>query len=298
MPLADPHLLTVLKVQIQIGGAFQISTTYAATLHYQMAYRLQNCILDMLLPTSTDEALFLTVNAPHQASCVHVPRQISRPELLKLLPKYWVTQLMKKNHQKAAPVQSSNLVFRTKPDCAVEISFSKDTSSSPFHPIIFPSQIQMFVDSFTTGPLIKYFQSSGLQVYYFQHPETSHKYFDICDYDDYLEDCLLLNDGIPFHELNEFPKSQKPPPPKPIFSHSTCKPPSPYHHTPTTSPSSQTDRMLHVFFFPLLRLKKISPLEFHNPQEKTTHRHKIPNSTTILLDGNTKRVSAVEAAIN
>lgn len=96
MPLADPHLLTVLKVQIQIGGAFQISTTYAATLHYQMAYRLQNCILDMLLPTSTDEALFLTVNAPHQASCVHVPRQISRPELLKLLPKYWVTQLMKK----------------------------------------------------------------------------------------------------------------------------------------------------------------------------------------------------------
>ncbi|KAI8556210.1 hypothetical protein RHMOL_Rhmol05G0234600 [Rhododendron molle] len=87
MPLADPHLQTALKVQVQIGGASQISTTYAATLHYQMAYRLQNHAFDMSLPSSTDEALFLTVNAPHQASCVHVPRQISRAKNNKIKEK-------------------------------------------------------------------------------------------------------------------------------------------------------------------------------------------------------------------
>ena len=63
MPLADPHRAT------------QIFTTNVATIHYQMA-----------LPIFTDETFFLTINAPHQASCIQVPRQIPRPDLITLLP--------------------------------------------------------------------------------------------------------------------------------------------------------------------------------------------------------------------
>ena len=194
MPLADPHLLTALKVQVQIGGASQISTTYAATLHYQMAYRLQNHAFDMSLPSSTDEALFLTVNAPHQASCVHVPRQISRPELLKLLPESWVTAFEKNQHQ-PIPVQSSNPLFETKPDGTVEITFPKEASaSSSTHPVIFPSRIDMFVDGSRPEPPIKYFQSSGLPVFYFKNPETGHCYFDACNCDECAEESFLDDD--------------------------------------------------------------------------------------------------------
>ncbi|KAI8530426.1 hypothetical protein RHMOL_Rhmol11G0057200 [Rhododendron molle] len=275
-------MLTDLKVQVQIGGASQISTTYAATLHYQMAYRLQNHAFDMSLPSSTDEALFLTINAPHQASCVHVPRQISRPELLKLLPESWVTAY-EKNQQKPIPVQSSNPLFISKPDGTVEISFPKETSaSSSTHPVIFPSRIDMIVDGSRPEPPIKYFQSSGLPVFYFKNPETGHCYFDTCNCDECLEDSLLDDD-----EDFEEPASQSSPlPSTPCKSPSSPQPPS--KNDPSAQPSG-------CFMF---TESDFPPLEYHNPQERTTHRHKVPDSTTILPDGSTKAVSAAEAAIN
>ena len=47
MSLADPNLPTTLKVQIQLQGAEQISTSKIATLHHQIVYRLQNHALDL-----------------------------------------------------------------------------------------------------------------------------------------------------------------------------------------------------------------------------------------------------------
>ena len=38
--LKDPHLCDALKVLVQITGASQVQDTFAATLHYQLAYRL------------------------------------------------------------------------------------------------------------------------------------------------------------------------------------------------------------------------------------------------------------------
>ena len=133
VPLADPHLLSAFKVQIEIGGATQISTTSAATLHYQMAYRVQNH--DIFLPTSTDEALFLTINSPHQASCIQVSRQILRPDLIKLLPASWVTNYERRFHTSTKPVQSTVPIFKTNSDGTVEISFPTTTTFhySHFH---------------------------------------------------------------------------------------------------------------------------------------------------------------------
>ena len=42
MSLKDPHLCDALKVQVQITGASQVQDTFAATIHYELAYRLQN----------------------------------------------------------------------------------------------------------------------------------------------------------------------------------------------------------------------------------------------------------------
>ena len=78
LALAYPQLLTHLKVQLQITGAPQTQKSIAATLHYQMVYRVQNHAIDLNLPGS-DDALFLQVDND-QTSCIHIPRQIPRDQ--------------------------------------------------------------------------------------------------------------------------------------------------------------------------------------------------------------------------
>nr|GEV35605.1 putative zinc finger, CCHC-type [Tanacetum cinerariifolium] len=64
MPLNDPLLLTALKAQIQIGGTSQVNT-FQATFHYQMAYRVQNHSLDILVSgqDNVGDALLIDVDS-------------------------------------------------------------------------------------------------------------------------------------------------------------------------------------------------------------------------------------------
>ncbi|OWM64307.1 hypothetical protein CDL15_Pgr018879 [Punica granatum] len=84
MVLSESRLLTALKVQLQITGAPQVQDFVAATLHYQMAYRVQNHALDLSLPGS-EEALIISMDSINAPTCVHVARQIFRVDLVKLL---------------------------------------------------------------------------------------------------------------------------------------------------------------------------------------------------------------------
>ena len=63
MPLKDPHLCDAFKVQVQITGASQVQDTYAATLHYQLAYKLQNHVFDVAVPeiAQADDELLIQV---------------------------------------------------------------------------------------------------------------------------------------------------------------------------------------------------------------------------------------------
>ncbi|CDP21204.1 unnamed protein product [Coffea canephora] len=90
MSLADPHLLEALKVQVQIIGAKQVSDAIAATLHYQMVYRVQNHAQDLAIPGG-ENALLIRVDEKNGTSCTHVPRQILKQELIQLLPNDWIT---------------------------------------------------------------------------------------------------------------------------------------------------------------------------------------------------------------
>ena len=80
MPLKDPHLCDALKVQVQIIGASQIQDTYAATLHYQLAYRLQNHAFDVAILeiAQIDDALLIQVDPGLTLMCTFVPRQLIR----------------------------------------------------------------------------------------------------------------------------------------------------------------------------------------------------------------------------
>ena len=72
MALDDPQLNHFLKVQLQITGADQVLEIYQATLHYQMAYRVQNHAFDLGLPL-TNDTLLITVDTNQRATCTHVP---------------------------------------------------------------------------------------------------------------------------------------------------------------------------------------------------------------------------------
>jgi hypothetical protein len=104
MALDDPQLHHFLKVQLQITGADQVLDTYQATLHYQMAYRVQNHAFDLVLPI-TNDALLITVDTNQRATCTHVPRQIPKEDLQKLLLS-WNTNY-EKLHQSFVPIQST-----------------------------------------------------------------------------------------------------------------------------------------------------------------------------------------------
>ena len=67
--------MLALKVQVHIGIASSVYDTYVATLHYQMAYILQNYAFDISHLTAFDEALFVSIYFHTQASCVHIPRE-------------------------------------------------------------------------------------------------------------------------------------------------------------------------------------------------------------------------------
>ncbi|CAH8254130.1 unnamed protein product [Arabidopsis lyrata] len=91
--LEDPQIYQNMQIQLQITGAPQVRNTYAATLHHQMAYRVQNHSMDLSLPSDTEDALLIQLESQYSPSCIHIPRQIPREELVKLLPESWVTTM-------------------------------------------------------------------------------------------------------------------------------------------------------------------------------------------------------------
>ncbi|GJT38604.1 hypothetical protein Tco_0938469 [Tanacetum coccineum] len=85
MPLIDTSLLTALKAQIQIGSTPQVNT-FQATFHYQMAYRVQNHSLDILVPgqDNTGDALLIDVDSNATLTCTYAPvRSTSAPEFMR-----------------------------------------------------------------------------------------------------------------------------------------------------------------------------------------------------------------------
>ncbi|KAG5255169.1 movement protein [Salix suchowensis] len=170
MALDDPQLHHFLKVQLQITGADQVMDTYQATLLYQMAYRVQNHAFDLVLPV-TNDALLITVDTNQKATCTHVPRQIPKDELQKLLPSSWITNY-EKLHQNSVPIQS------------MEPEFTKKADGTPIHdPLPVP---------------VESFSNTGLPVYSFA--EDNHNFWDICHCDSCYNEAMTEKDDTPRHK--------------------------------------------------------------------------------------------------
>nr|GEZ91791.1 putative zinc finger, CCHC-type [Tanacetum cinerariifolium] len=173
MPLNDPSLLTALKAQIQISGTPQVNT-FQATFHYQMAYRVQNHSLDILVPGQDNAgyALLIDVDSNATPTCTYVPRQLSRDELVNLLPEKWITNY-EQIHQ--ASVRSTlALEFVRHENGLVEIKFSSSQSKSDN---IFPIGIHMNTPTD-------------------QEPtqEVRHVWWDVCNYESCLDEAAKIDD--------------------------------------------------------------------------------------------------------
>ena len=143
IPLKDLYLCDALKVQVQITGASLVQDTYAATLHYQLAYRLQNHAFDMAVSemAQTDDALLIQVDSGLTLMCTFVPRQLTRDQMISLFPESWITKY-EALHQAVQPIESNNPFFIRKENGEVETRFLK-ASLEKKDVTVFPTQMAM-----------------------------------------------------------------------------------------------------------------------------------------------------------
>ncbi|KAH1108880.1 hypothetical protein J1N35_012648 [Gossypium stocksii] len=139
MSLHDPNLLTALKVQIQIVGAPQVASS--TTLHYQIVYRIQDHAFNFS-KHGTGDSLLISVNTQDQPHCIHVPRQISKNELIKLLPEKWITNY-EMLHEHDQPIQSTKSQITSKGDGTTEIKFDHSHLQRPETQSVFLTMLMM-----------------------------------------------------------------------------------------------------------------------------------------------------------
>ncbi|XLU77158.1 hypothetical protein S245_000579, partial [Arachis hypogaea] len=95
MRLPDPTICQRLKIQIQLVGVIQDSNAEQATLHHQVLYRVQDHALDLNLPNTTGEALFMFTDNARGPAIVNIPRMITTDELSSIIPLEWITDYEK-----------------------------------------------------------------------------------------------------------------------------------------------------------------------------------------------------------
>ncbi|KAI4369882.1 hypothetical protein MLD38_018278 [Melastoma candidum] len=207
MSLQDPKIISALQVQVQIAGPPQDTSSIEATLHYQMAYRVQNHALDLKVANDSGDALFIQADYHNSQAptCLHVLRQISRGDLLKVLPERWITNY-EQTHQHVKPIQSSEPKFIREKDGSVTIKFDRSHEKDAPTPSIFPTMFMVqpvprrkkadFLNS-----IIHSFDTQGKETFHFKDPETDHCYWDTCTSNvcgcknDYLNGNYLYSDN-------------------------------------------------------------------------------------------------------
>ncbi|KAH0672759.1 hypothetical protein KY290_024988 [Solanum tuberosum] len=193
MSLHDPYLMEALKIQVQILSAPQARDAIHATLHYQLAWRVQNYDRDLSLPGG-QHSLFLDIDATNGTThCAQIPRQITKKELVKVLPDAWVTKYEKlRVHPQHLFFDEPNL---TKPKNDILCHFPHKRPNQIVFPIhMHQSHINIPEDKdahtiswFLSGfkcehDWIRQFNQDGRGVQWFSFPFTGHTPWNIeCD---------------------------------------------------------------------------------------------------------------------
>ena len=117
--------------------------TFAATLHYQLAYRLQNHAFDMAVPdiAQSNDALLIQVDPGMTSMCMFVPRQLNTDQMTSLFLESWITKY-EMLHEATKPIKSNDPLFIRKENGEVETRFLT-TPLEKKDVTVFPTQIAM-----------------------------------------------------------------------------------------------------------------------------------------------------------
>ncbi|KAK2655871.1 hypothetical protein Ddye_008923 [Dipteronia dyeriana] len=93
--------------------------SYMATLHHQIAYRLQVHALDLPIPGHTGNTIFLKAEREDEVpTIIQIPKQLPRDKLTEIMPLKWIT-----NYEKAflntTHVIASDTKFTKLPDGSI-----------------------------------------------------------------------------------------------------------------------------------------------------------------------------------
>ncbi|KAJ9141153.1 hypothetical protein P3X46_031726 [Hevea brasiliensis] len=141
LSLRDPYLSTALKVQIQLTGAAQVTSSMMAMLHHQIIYRLQDHAVDLSQPSVSNDALLVLADTETTPTIVQIPRQLPRNELEQLIPKDWLTNY-ESLHSTSQPIQITESSFRRNPDGTVQTSFQPPRHSTGSLPVFQTMMVQ------------------------------------------------------------------------------------------------------------------------------------------------------------
>ncbi|KAI4372998.1 hypothetical protein MLD38_011172 [Melastoma candidum] len=168
------------------------------------------------MPNDAQNALLIVADYHDQKAptCIHIPRQIPRAELLKLLPEKWVTdyEQIKKRTVPIPPIQSTVSTFSRDREGAVTIKFDRSSAKEPAPPPIFPTMFMVQPVPRRKKPeplnkMIHSFDGYGNPTYFFRDPQSQHCYWDVagcpancgcefearCPADCDCEDCVTPN---------------------------------------------------------------------------------------------------------
>ncbi|KAK0572751.1 hypothetical protein LWI29_036671 [Acer saccharum] len=212
IPLRDQNLHKCLKIQVQILGAPMQANSYMATVHHQLAYRLQDHALDLPLPGHNGDTVFIKAEREDEIPTIlQIPKQLPREKLTEIMPLEWLTNY-EKVFQDEAPVVATDTTYVPKPDGTIKTIYalltgSKAPSSSDTPPIFQALMIQP-VTTEDDIP-IHSFEANGSPIY--TDKIRGHFIWDVdsnmCDADCICRRCL--KDTSP-RSCKSWPKPHKP----------------------------------------------------------------------------------------
>ncbi|KAK2655053.1 hypothetical protein Ddye_008105 [Dipteronia dyeriana] len=149
-----------------------------ATLHHQIAYRLQDHALDLPVPGHTEDTIFIKAEREDEVpTIIQIPKQLPREKLTEIMPLKWITNY-EKAFQNTTPVIATDTKFTKLTDGSIQTTYdpistptteasprtSTPRTSTPSAPPVFQVLMIRPVTSKMEIP-IHCFESDGTPVY-------------------------------------------------------------------------------------------------------------------------------------
>ncbi|KAK2655405.1 hypothetical protein Ddye_008457, partial [Dipteronia dyeriana] len=130
IPLKYHNLHNCLKIQLQVVGAPMMPTSYMATLHHQIAYRLQDHALDLPVPGHTEDTIFIKTEREDEVpTIIQIPKKLPREKLTEIVSLKWITNYEKAFHNTTLVV-ASDTKFTKLSDDSIHTTYEPISTSN------------------------------------------------------------------------------------------------------------------------------------------------------------------------